>query len=579
MKRLSTQRIALGVFLAACLFLFTHRSPRLPATADIDVIAGTATRAPVDGSAVAAPKTHAHDHATKAAASEPASDMAPESTAVPVDTATTTASYIPPLDIDFVIPLTSSHFNFCRSLYSALINDYPHPTLINYGNVYEDVFKARVYKIRGIADYLQSQPAEKVAFIMDGFDVWYQLSYREFVDRYMDMARDTNFTTAIFGADKKCWPNAPLSAACSAVPESPLPANAYGEHTDDENYITVRRFKNINFRPRWLNSGNMIGPASVLSKIYERANYSITHAEPNSIFSDQFFIADVYGQQDLPMEVDFYSKLFQTMTFSHRDIIFVADDEMSYPRKSPDKRRMLAFNKISGSLPPILHFNGPKEYMDEWWPKMWWYRRRNDPELIAKSQHVYKTGGAYDIDGTFISWDTLCHGVDVHTAPPYVPPKLSTREKADLEWKNALELKKKEQEQAASAQAAAAEAVGQAAAAAQAEVVAADSGSADKLDASTPPMFAPPPVAPPPAPPLTPFDVPAAAPPPAAFEAPPPPPPPVAFEAPAAVPPEFPAPSQDKLQAFLAPPPDALPAGDAFGVPPPQSPADPPPAL
>ncbi|KAK9387897.1 hypothetical protein V1515DRAFT_598900 [Lipomyces mesembrius] len=325
------------------------------------------------------------------------------------------------LELEFLIPLTSSHFNFCRSLYTALINDYPKPTLINWGKVYADAPQARVRKINGIDEYLHRMRPDQYALIMDGFDVWYQLPYHDLVSHFLELTEPEGYDVAVFGADKKCWPNELSSPACINIPESTLPINSYGPWTDGRQPILNPRERFNYNRPRWLNSGNMIGPVSILREIYDRANYSISHAPPEEVYSDQMYIAEVYGQQDLNMTVDYKSELFQTMTFSHADVMFLQDDLFTYPRKSPSRRRMLAFNKVSGALPPVLHFNGPKKAMDTWWPQMWWSRERDIPDVLEMSQKVYQSGGAYTIDGEFLSWNYLCGNADVHNPPPWKP--------------------------------------------------------------------------------------------------------------------------------------------------------------
>jgi len=46
----------------------------------------------------------------------------------------------------------------------------------------------------------------------------------------------------LISADKKCWPEPANSAECDDVPQSPLPAQAYGEQTDTGGWgETVRR--------------------------------------------------------------------------------------------------------------------------------------------------------------------------------------------------------------------------------------------------------------------------------------------------------------------------------------------------
>ncbi|KAK9371016.1 hypothetical protein V1509DRAFT_574194 [Lipomyces kononenkoae] len=326
-----------------------------------------------------------------------------------------------PLDLEFLIPLTSSHFNFCRSLYTALINDYPKPTLINWGKVFADAPQARVRKINGIDEYLHRMRPDQYALIMDGFDVWYQLPYHDLVSHFLELTEPTDYDYVVFGADKKCWPNEINSPACVNIPESTLPGSSYGPWTDGRQPVMNPRERFNYNRPRWLNSGNMIGPVSILREIYDRANYSISHAPPEEVYSDQMYIAEVYGQQDLNMTVDYKSELFQTMTFSHADVIFLEDDLFTYPRKAPSDRRLLAFNKVSGALPPVLHFNGPKKAMDTWWPQMWWSRERDNPDVIEKSRQVYESGGAFTIDGEFLSWNDLCGNADVHSPPPWKP--------------------------------------------------------------------------------------------------------------------------------------------------------------
>ncbi|KAK7203791.1 hypothetical protein BZA70DRAFT_290870 [Myxozyma melibiosi] len=332
-------------------------------------------------------------------------------------------SPVPAVDAVFLIPLTSTHFNFCRSLYTALMNDYPKPTLINWGQTFKNGAQARVNKIIGIDNVLNKLREDQYAIIMDGFDVWYQLPYKDFVNHYLDYTRENDHSVVVFGADKKCWPNDLKSPACVNIPNSTLPDDIFGAHTDDANFITDPATKYIYHRPRWLNSGNMFGPVKVLRQVYERANYLITHAPPDMVFSDQMYIAEVYGQQNLPMTVDFTSELFQTMTFSHNDLMFVDDDVLASPRKPPSERRRYAFNRVSGALPPVLHFNGPKQAMDAWWPKMWWSTERSNPAVIAKSEEVFKTGGAFDTDGNFIPWGEICKGIDVHKPSGYISPR------------------------------------------------------------------------------------------------------------------------------------------------------------
>ncbi|KAK9366649.1 hypothetical protein V1509DRAFT_654553 [Lipomyces kononenkoae] len=326
-----------------------------------------------------------------------------------------------PLDFEFLIPLTSSHFNFCRSLYTALINDYPKPILINWGKFPINESHSHLMRVKGIDEYLSRMQPDRYALIMDAFDVWYQLPYRDLISHFLELAEPVGYDIAVYGADKKCWPNEPSSPACFGIPQSTLPINSYGPWTDGRMPIlNPSLIYNYN-RPRWLNSGTVVGSVSVLREIYRRANESVHQTPGDSILPDQKYIADVYGQQDLNMTVDHKSVLFQTMTFSHNDVMFVHDDLFKYPRKAPSSRRMLALNKISATVPPILHFNGPRMDMDTWWPQMWWSRERDTPEVIEKSRSVFEAGGAFTVDGQFLSWNDLCGNANIHSPPPWKP--------------------------------------------------------------------------------------------------------------------------------------------------------------
>ncbi|KAK9462443.1 uncharacterized protein V1516DRAFT_621540, partial [Lipomyces oligophaga] len=325
-----------------------------------------------------------------------------------------------PPDIQFLVPLTKTHFNFCRSLYSALINDYPAPILINYGKTFKGSPAARVGKVSGILNYLKTKvkPSQQV-IIMDGFDVWYQLPFANLLTDFSRKLVGVKNTPldgdlVVFGADKKCWPNKADTPACAGVPESPLPSDSYGDRTDDPTVSTENIHEYDTHRPRWLNSGNIIGSASTLQEIYRRANHTISSTASAKVFSDQKFLADVYGEQDLPITVDFTSSLFQTMTFSTADVIFIPEVLDPQPKLPRVVRSSLAFNRISSSIPSILHFNGPKELMDAFWPEMWWSKGRNEPTVIAKSRYVYEHGGAYTESGEFLPWSELCGGFDVH---------------------------------------------------------------------------------------------------------------------------------------------------------------------
>src|SRR5690606_29171229 len=212
--------------------------------------------------------------------------------------------------------------------------------------------------------------------VIDGFDAWFQLHPDILIARYKRIKSPE--TLLVLGADKECWPNALNSIACTAVPNSTLPVDAYGDKTDKDplHYQT---------RPKFLNSGTIIGPLYGFSKMFRKAEDLInkTLKRGGRVFSDQLFLADMYGQQwdarthdrvrantEYGMTLDYWSEFFQTMTHSHADVKFLdasvaRKEEQCLTMAIPNaldvqdkgyKRPVLARNVISGLTPGVLHF-------------------------------------------------------------------------------------------------------------------------------------------------------------------------------------------------------------------------------
>lgn len=135
----------------------------------------------------------------------------------------------------------------------------------------------------GILKYLRALPAEAdhdLMLMVDAHDVIFQLPLDVLLHRYATIQRETASQlltqhgpdqvrkyglakTIFMGAEKFCWPLDHKHPACWAVPTSPLRADAYGAKTDKETDSN---------RPRFLNSGTIIGPIGDLRKLYERAH-------------------------------------------------------------------------------------------------------------------------------------------------------------------------------------------------------------------------------------------------------------------------------------------------------------------
>ena len=226
-----------------------------------------------------------------------------------------------------LIPASKSSSLLCKTLLSSFVLGYPPPTLINYGKVFEGEGwdnGTHAGKIRGVYDYLNGGKDMKdndLVLIIDGFDVWFQLPPEVMIKRFHSILieaderlrrrygmvtreKDGNFGAkeriqrytqkVIFGADKICWPNAVEDPACAAIPFSTLPKTIYGPETDKDtdSYLT---------RPRFLNSGTVIGKVADVRAIYE---YAVKKVEVDSrgVLGDQFVFAEIFGEQEYQRE-------------------------------------------------------------------------------------------------------------------------------------------------------------------------------------------------------------------------------------------------------------------------------------
>lgn len=226
-----------------------------------------------------------------------------------------------------LIPASESNAGLCKTLLSAFILSYPSPTLVNYGTTFDGNGwdkGSHAGKIRGVFDFLNDQSKVKdddLVMLIDGYDVWFQLPPEIIIRRYHTMIAEANdrlrrrygmviegkpgdgtadrvqkYTQkVIFGADKICWPNPREDPACAAVPYSTLPKDIYGPETDkdSESYLS---------RPRFLNSGTVIGPAANVRAIYKYAVEKVEEAKRGTI-GDQFVLAEIFGEQEFQREI------------------------------------------------------------------------------------------------------------------------------------------------------------------------------------------------------------------------------------------------------------------------------------
>lgn len=312
--------------------------------------------------------------------------------------------------LHLIIPATNTNTLFCKVLATAHINDYPAPLLINFGQTFVEEKAAHAAKLNGLDATLTNMAGTKTTralkpegdvadgkelmLIIDGFDAWFQLGPEVLVERYLELAKAEK-PTVLFGADKECWPNKADTPACTNIPQSPLPTDAYGPETDKDKW----HYKS---RPRFLNSGTILGNLNEVQEVFSVAKVDLDKLEAAGkvVRSDQGIIADIFGERrtDATIALDYWSQFFQTLTHSHNDIEW----------KKITGKNMLK-NIITQKIPPVIHFNGPKHYLTDWWPRMWFFNMPGGLETMMKKRNgawVPKT--IEHKSWSWKSWDELC---------------------------------------------------------------------------------------------------------------------------------------------------------------------------
>lgn len=215
-----------------------------------------------------------------------------------------------------MVPATSSNRYLCQLLLSARILGYPAPTLINWAAKEDpNPYVQHIAKIMKILQYLRTLAPERnndLVLIVDGYDVWFQLRPDVLIRRYFNVTRSLDQRVSsvlspdvikkhdirhsvLFGPDKLCWPSGDgRRPACWAVPPTTLPENAFGEF-DDSTVAKALKYP-VKTRPRWLNSGTIMGTVEDVREVFE-ATWSLVYWN-HTIDSDQYYFANVLGDQE-----------------------------------------------------------------------------------------------------------------------------------------------------------------------------------------------------------------------------------------------------------------------------------------
>ena len=198
-----------------------------------------------------------------------------------------------------------------------------------------------------VKEYLSALPQsndEDLVLLVDAWDVWFQLPIEVLLQRYDAINLRANerirnqigakrvreygvAQTIVASTQKRCWPADSADHVCYAVPQSPLPSDLYGDDTDQ--HITTPEddsFEYARYRPRYINSGIIMGNVKDMRKLYEEL-LNIYDDNPDET-SDQAILARAFGDQEYQRHV---------WADEHRPKISLRDVKYTHPH--PMRRR------------------------------------------------------------------------------------------------------------------------------------------------------------------------------------------------------------------------------------------------
>jgi hypothetical protein len=248
-------------------------------------------------------------------------------------------------NLNIAVFATSGNYHLCQLHMSAALMGYPAHTLINWNDPEdEDPMKQHLAKIEGALRFLEEIPAaqqDDLVFMVDGYDLWFQLPHSYIVKRYRDVVKKSHErhvaelgetlvakhnirNTVLFGPDKQCAPAGKDHASCWAVPKSWMPPLSFGPDTDHG--------RDTHNRPRWLNSGTIIGPARELRDVFAAAlernkNQHLTD-------SDQFYFASLFGEQS------YARRLLKLEHDKNLGLDTAGDEEFLHPKSGDESRKV-----------------------------------------------------------------------------------------------------------------------------------------------------------------------------------------------------------------------------------------------
>lgn len=244
---------------------------------------------------------------------------------------------------------------FCRAVESA----YHHSiklTILGWGEKWLGLSQ----KLTAAYNYAKSIPPTDVLMFVDAFDVMFA-GTPEYI---MEQFRASSKTGVLFAAECGCWPQIMENKGHDcfyAYPKSPTPY-------------------------RYLNSGTWIGiadqSAAMLLDIINKAGSDFANA------NDQKLVSDMFIHKQHGIELDYYSRVFQSMHMTDRplahcapggDVTTPTQRAIAFPHNSSVP--ISYYNAVTQSIPAVYHFNGGGKTYHLKYESGMWYRQKQREQL------------------------------------------------------------------------------------------------------------------------------------------------------------------------------------------------------
>ncbi|KAF2449612.1 hypothetical protein P171DRAFT_405005 [Karstenula rhodostoma CBS 690.94] len=212
--------------------------------------------------------------------------------------------------------------DFCKTTMSAMIMNYPPPTIVN---PFVDPSKTSDWekaKLKGVLAYLENTKVVKdndLVMLVDGRDTWFQLPSELMIRQYMTVVADANrrvkkeygiafAQTIIFGAKKTCEGD---DVACRHMPSSILPRDIYhsGEGMEEAEELVPAQY---------LDAETLMGPVKDLRAIYQTAlvvleegksQYRTVQSVMKTLFGEQMLARHIYKKENRAIALKIYDHI------------------------------------------------------------------------------------------------------------------------------------------------------------------------------------------------------------------------------------------------------------------------------